>query len=220
MLIELRETLSAHANPAKAREMAAYLKDRFSCFGIMNEPRKALCKPFQEAMKQEPWPVFVALARECWAQPEREFHYFAMEMLLSAKRKWDAGAIDLFEWMIVHQSWWDSVDAIASNMVGPYFLKWPAEMQEKVNGWNATDNMWLVRTSIIFQLKHRDAADFELLKQMIAPHTGSSEFFIQKAIGWALRQYARTDAEAVIDYVASTPMANLSKREAMKHLGN
>ena len=106
---------------------------------------------------------------------------------------------------------------IASNLVGNLFQKYPHLIPAYVSKWEKSDNMWLVRTAIIFQLKYKNDTDFKLLKRVIERHLSSKEFFIQKAIGWALRQYAKFEPELVQEYVKRTDLKPLSRREALKH---
>lgn len=123
-----------------------------------------------------------------------------------------------FEWMIQQNSWWDSVDTIASRLAGEYFKKFPQQKEAIVLGWSNHENMWLNRTAILFQLSYKSETDEDLLFQVIKQHLHSGEFFIQKAIGWALRQYAYTQPESVKQFVAANELKPLSKREALKHL--
>ena len=125
--------------------------------------------------------------------------------------------IELFEELIVNKSWWDTVDYIASTLVGYYFEKWPKHKNKKAKQWARDKNLWLNRTAIIFQLKYKENTDLDLLFETILLHVHSKEFFLQKAIGWALRQYAYTDMLQVKKFVATQDLKPLSIREALKH---
>jgi 3-methyladenine DNA glycosylase AlkD len=155
---------------------------------------------------------------ECFNQSEREFQYFGIELCGKFKKKWTAETLFLFEKMSVTKSWWDSVDYIKSVCFKDYFLKFPDKRYEITQKWIDSENIWLQRLSIIFQLGYKDKTDVELLKRNILQLNGSDEFFVQKAIGWALRDYARTDAEFVKKIVSENELKPLSKREALKHL--
>ncbi|MEZ4888313.1 MAG: DNA alkylation repair protein [Chitinophagales bacterium] len=120
------------------------------------------------------------------------------------------------EFMIVHKSWWDSVDTTAK-WVGVFFKKYPTMTKPVTKRWITSDNMWLQRMAIIFQLAYKKDTDVDLLFEYVLRKSDSKEFFIQKAIGWALRQYAKTDANAVWRFVDVTDLAPLSRREALKH---
>jgi 3-methyladenine DNA glycosylase AlkD len=122
------------------------------------------------------------------------------------------------EYLIVTKSWWDTVDSIAGGPVGLHFKRYPEVLLTTLARWRQSENFWLRRTCILFQLDYKKETDFTLLCDIIRENLGSKEFFINKAIGWALRQYARVDAEAVRSFAESTPLHPLSRREAMKHL--
>jgi 3-methyladenine DNA glycosylase AlkD len=122
--------------------------------------------------------------------------------------------------MIVDKSWWDTVDLIASNLAGMWLLDRTAAQRKQIAlQWAKDKHLWLNRTAIIFQLKYKTQTDTTLMFRIMEMHAGSKEFFIQKAIGWALRQYARTDAATVRAFVQAVPLKPLSVREALKHIG-
>jgi len=114
--------------------------------------------------------------------------------------------------------WWDTIDFMAKNWIGEFVKLFPNEGMKRVVTWNESGNLWLIRTSILFQLGYKENVDVEVLNQMITPHVHHPDFFIRKAIGWALRQYAKYDAEWVKDYVQTNSLSPLSAKEAMKHI--
>ena len=122
----------------------------------------------------------------------------------------------LFEYMITTKSWWDTVDFIAYKICGAYFKKFPEDIPKYVDKWLDSGNMWLQRTAILFQLKYKEELDTEVLHYCISRLTGSKEFFINKAIGWILREYSRTNPVWVKNYVATHELAPLSAREAIR----
>jgi len=158
------------------------------------------------------------VSSQLFAMPEREFQYVAMEYVKQAKKSWDKRLPALFESWVGEDSWWDVVDFLAPQILGPYFLKYPEERDGWIQRWMDSGNFWLQRFCLVFSLGYKDKTDTVLLAKTIQALSGSKEFFIQKAIGWALRQYARTDPEWVMDFVANNALAPLSKREALKHL--
>lgn len=192
------------------------MKDHFPFFGIKSGRRNEVLREFISA---EGLPAnWQETALCCWKEDEREMHYLGMEVAWRSRRKMAEGDLKVIEYLITHKSWWDTVDFLASRLAGHYFHLFPAKMPATVKKWSASDNMWLIRTAILFQLNYKENTDFSLLKKLILDHNKSGEFFIRKAIGWALRQYARTDAKAVKEFVEKTEMSGLSKREAMKHI--
>ncbi|MCK5077528.1 MAG: DNA alkylation repair protein, partial [Calditrichia bacterium] len=118
------------------------------------------------------------------------------------------------------KSWWDTVDFIATNLVGPLFEKYSELIIPYTKKWMDSGNIWLQRTSILFQLKYKEKTDFKLIIGFIQQCSSSNEFFIQKAIGWILREYSKTDASTVIEFVKNNKLAPLSEREALKWLKN
>jgi 3-methyladenine DNA glycosylase AlkD len=120
------------------------------------------------------------------------------------------------EKLVTTKSWWDTVDFLASNAAGPWFRKFPEKKSEITSRWNASENFWLQRMSILFQLKYKAETDTKILRSYILPLMESKEFFIRKAIGWALREYAKTDPKFVSKLVKELPLSPLSKKEAMK----
>jgi 3-methyladenine DNA glycosylase AlkD len=127
--------------------------------------------------------------------------------------------IETIEYLITTKSWWDTVDSFAGGTVGVHFKRYPAVKKKRLPRWRKSKDIWLRRTAILFQLNYREETDFDLLCEIINENLGSKEFFINKAIGWALRQYARTNPKAVRKFVKETKeLSPLSRSEAMKHL--
>ena len=120
--------------------------------------------------------------------------------------------------MLITKSWWDTVDTISGGALGVHFKRFPEVREKYLAKWRASDNFWLRRAAILFQLNYKKETDFKLLTDIICENLGSKEFFINKAIGWSLRQYARIDPEGVKEFVNATSLHPLSRREAMKHL--
>ena len=152
----------------------------------------------------------------------REERYAAL-YLSGDKRARDfqtPGAVKMYEELIVTGAWWDYVDTVASNSLGPILRNYPAPMRRKMLAWSKCNDLWKRRSSILCQLGSKDQADLELLYTCIAPSMESREFFLQKAIGWALRQYARTDPGEIRRYIQlnQSRLSALSRREALKHL--
>ena len=149
--------------------------------------------------------------------PEREIQYFINELVIRMKRQLDPGNLRLAKWMVETKSWWDTVDSIATNIVGWIILNY-RDQQSLMDQWSRDDNMWVRRTAILHQLKFKDETDVDRLAHYCISNSGSKEFFIQKSIGWALREYSKTDSQFVYDFVSRNQLANLSKREALKWL--
>ena len=205
-----------HADPETAVPMARYLRDQFECLGIKTPQRSALVKQFLGEYGLPPVEELEDIMRQLWALPQREYQYTAIGLMDRMKRKMTPEHIPLLEYLIVTKSWWDTVDGLAANQVGGVLEHNPESREGTIGGWRYSDNFWLRRTTLLFQLRYKDKTDEALLFALINDNLGSKEFFINKAIGWALREYSKTNPQAVVDFVEKTPLVPLSEREALK----
>ncbi|OYY20847.1 MAG: hypothetical protein B7Y69_09415 [Sphingobacteriia bacterium 35-40-8] len=164
------------------------------------------------------WEDLELVMKELWALPKREFQYFAIDVLKKHKPLWTIHSIHLMEYCICEKSWWDSVDGIASDWLGGYFVQFPTLVPKVPTHWNSSSNIWLQRSSILFQKAYKANTQLALLSQYILHCKDSKEFFIRKAIGWALREYSKTNPVWVRQFVAENALSNLSTREALKVL--
>ena len=126
--------------------------------------------------------------------------------------------VQLIEYLIVHKSWWDTVDFVAPKLAGPLFIKAPVERKKTARKWVTSGNTWLVRSALLMQLKYKKETDFELMCSVIGECAVDNEFFVRKAIGWTLREYSKTNPKAVMGFVAKQEMSALSKKEALKRI--
>jgi len=206
-----------HHNLERSIPMAAYLKNHFELLGIKNPERKEIQKKVFAEQGIPAIDEIEIVVKELWDLPFREFHYLAMDLLDRYKNKVPETTIELYHYMIVNQSWWDSIDAIASKLVGALVKRYPELIDSHIDSWSLDENMWLQRTAILHQLKYKEQANTELLTKYIERSMGTNEFFLNKAIGWSLRQHSRVDPQWVINFVNEHPgLANLSKKEALR----
>ena len=216
----LKTLFEKNANPTQAAPMKKYMRDQFEYFGIKSPQFKIL---FKQHVADHGLPAVGELdeiIRDLWALPQREFQYAAIGLVGRLEKQLTAKSVKTLEYMLTHKSWWDTVDSIAGGTVGAYFKRFPDVRETYLAKWRASENFWLRRTTILFQLNYKKETDFDLLCEIIHENLGSNEFFINKAIGWSLRQYARIDPKAVKKFVNVTKELNpLSRREALKHLG-
>lgn len=217
-LLPLQEQFLAHADSANALAMSKYMKNKFIFFGIKSPLRKDLLKEFLKIYGLPPVADMPEIVRFLWQQPQREYQYLAIDLLEKYAKKQEKDWLLLFEELISTQSWWDTVDLLASHCVGDYFKKYPDQKLATIEKWLLSENMWLQRTCLLFQLNYKKQTDEQLLFDCILRVAESKEFFIQKAIGWALRQYARINPQAVLSFTESVQLKPLSLREALKHL--
>ncbi len=214
----LQQLFEQNADEAIAVGAKKYMRNRYEFYGIKSPLRKEIIRQFYKENGLPDYDKVEEIVKDCWQQPQCEFQYFAMEMLKKIAKKAGKERIELYEFTIVNKSWWDTVDFIAANLVGTHFKLFPEMTIPSASKWIDSDNMWLQRTAILFQLKYKKDTDTKLLTGFIDKMQGSKEFFINKAIGWALREYSKTNAEWVINFTENTQLANLSKREALKWL--
>lgn len=215
----LENAFQKNSRPENALAMAKYMRNLFFFFGIKTEDRRQIFKTIWKENQQEVSENPRAIALELFAKPQRELQYCAIEILIKElKRNYKKDDIQLIEKLITTNSWWDSVDTIAKNILGEYLLEYPLEIETVIERFSNSENMWLNRSAILFQLGYKQKTNFDLLKSECEKHKNSNEFFIQKAIGWALREYAKTNPEAVRNYVDNTNLKKLSQKEAKKHI--
>jgi 3-methyladenine DNA glycosylase AlkD len=208
---DLAAVYREHAAPGQAAAMRAYMRDQFEFFGIPSPARRALARPFLRAPGD---PLQTALA--CWDRPERELQYFGCDLLTRHASRLRPDALPILRTLVTTKPWWDTVDALAANVVGPVV----SGDQTPMDAWAADGDLWVVRTAILHQLRYRAATDAERLFAYCREHRHEQDFFIRKGIGWALREYAKTDPAAVRRFVAEHPeLSGLSKREALKNIG-
>lgn len=220
LLVTLDQEFSAIRDEAKADQMAAYMKNLFPFYGVQSRDRKNISNRLWSIHKSDILNNYEEILRALWASSNRESQYVAMDWLAKFERKLDFKDLPLIEDLVCWKSWWDTVDWLASHAVGIILGK-NADQQYAVTArYVDSNNMWLQRTALLFQLNYKEKTDSKLLFDLIDKNLGSSEFFINKAIGWALRQYSKTDKLKVAQYVAENKsrMANLSIREASKYL--
>ena len=214
----LKNLFEGNANPFQAAPMKKYMRDQFEYLGIKSPQFKVLLREHINENGLSPIEDMDEIARELWELPQREFQYAATSLMERLERRLPSKSIKTLEYMITHKSLWDTVDSV-SHIVGVLFKRFPDARKKYLPKWRASNNIWLRRTAILFQLDYKAETDFDLLCEIIRENLGSKEFFINKAIGWALRQYAYTDPKAVKKFVKATKDLNpLSRREAMKHL--
>ncbi len=218
-ILPLKTLFEKNADPVQAVAMKKYMRDQFEYLGIQTPKSKTLQKEFYSKQGLPEIADLDPILRDLWALPQREFQYVAVGLLGKFDRQIPAKFIKTIEYLIVTKSWWDTVDILAGAAVGIHFKRFPEVCGKYLAKWRASENFWLRRTTILFQLGYKQETDFELLCAIIRENLGSKEFFINKAIGWALRQYARIDPKAVKKFVNATKELNpLSRREALKHL--
>lgn len=199
--------------------MAAYMKHRFQFLGVTTPDRRAASKPFITAQMAASGDELIDVARSLWQQPEREFHYVATDLLSRWQRNLGAEHLIRVHQLITTNSWWDTVDALAAHVVGPLVQR-NLSLVADMDAWIEDPDIWVARSAILHQLTYRSATDAARLFEHCSRRAADTEFFIRKAIGWALRQYSYVDPEAVQDFVDANRqrLSGLTIREALKQI--
>lgn len=205
------------ADTNKKTQMEAYMKHHFPFFGVQKTERSKCSKPFIHYWKTQPLQDIYTIVETLWAYQERELHYTAIDLLWAVRKRWNIEDIEFFEQLIIQNVWWDSIDYWAGTILGHYFKMYPQQIAIYIPKWRNSSTIWLVRCTLLFQLKYKTNTNKTLLFEICYQHRHSNEFFIQKAIGWALRQYSYSNPTEVQQFIeATTDLTPLSKREGMK----
>lgn len=219
----VRAALREIANPDKAPPMAAYMKSEMPFHGAPKPAREKALKPVLAAIPLPDAPTFRRAVLSLWRDASfREERYAALTLSRDKRAKGyqDMDALPMYEEMITTGAWWDYVDELASHGLGAILAQHPREMKRAMLAWSRDPNLWKRRSSILCQLQFKGKTDLDLLYACIEPSVGSTEFFLRKAIGWALRQYAWTDPKEITRWVSQNEhrLSGLTKREALKNI--
>ncbi len=199
-----------------AAAMKKYMKNVSDFLGLKSENRKSLQREFFRQYGLPPTADIHKSICWFWSQPYREYQYCGMEMMGKPVLKLKPEDIVTIEYMIVNKSWWDTVDLVAASVAGRYFIACPEAIPVVTEAWIRSDNIWLKRSALLFQLKYKNKTDSSLLFDYIRREAGHKDFFIRKAIGWALREYSKTDPQSVKDFIENTELSPLSVKEGLK----
>lgn len=215
LLVQLFE---ASRNEDNATPMAKYMRDQFPFLGIKTPERKELLKQFFQESNILKSPFQAEFVLQLWELDEREYQYAALTYIEKMVKKLTKNDLSLMEQLILTKSWWDTVDVLAPKPVGTLAKQYPEIIREKLDVWAINENMWLRRSAILFQLKFKQNTNEDILYRYITQNATDKEFFIQKAIGWALREYSKTNPHSVRNFIEHQPLANLSIREGSKYI--
>lgn len=215
----IEASFNQRENPTKAVEMAAYLKNQFAFFGLQRDERWPHYRSAWSAHPIGNGEELDAVVRAAWSRPQREFHYFAIETVIKYKKHLQSDQLSLIHHCITHKSWWDTVDMFAGRISNYFFQTFPHLIPEGPDQWVDSNNIWLIRSAILNQLFFEmDNFDEQRLFRYIDQHKSSKEFFITKAIGWALRQYSKHRPDRVQWFLDHSDLQPLSRKEAAKRL--
>ncbi|WP_051254592.1 DNA alkylation repair protein [Halobacillus kuroshimensis] len=217
---EINAALAEHRDDQQRQPMETYMKNHFPFYGIKTPERKKILAPFVNDSKTFREKERFEVAFQLFQMPERECHYAALAVLEKGKKAVSPEAVEFYRELLLTKPWWDTVDMIASHLCGEYFKLYPQQLRPYTEQFRDSDFMWLRRAALLFQLKYKGETDQALLFETILCLKDEKEFFIEKAIGWALREYSKTDHDAVIDFLSTHECRPLSRREGLKWLKN
>src|SRR6056297_3568905 len=213
---QVKECYYKNGNSLKAIPMKHYMRDQFEYVGIQTPLRRKISKPFLKKDKLPPVSELGSIIRAFWMLEGREFQYFGQELAMKYPKELTKEFINTFEFMIETKSWWDTIDMIAKKLVGNYMSRFQKEQNGLLEKWLSSENIWLQRTCLLFQLGYKEKTDTECLFFVIERLKNIDEFFIQKAIGWALREYSKVNPDLVKEYINRTERSKLAFTEGMK----
>lgn len=215
-VVALRRSLEAAAVPQRAPEMSRYMKDRFVFLGVRSPQRRVAQREFVAGAAAAGTAESLRLAAALWEEPEREFQYVAVDLLRRVAKRLPATSLVEVRRLVATKSWWDTVDALAK-VLGCIVAEHP-EVADQLDDWVTNDDIWVARAAILHQLGWLDRARPDVVFRYCEARIDHTDFFIRKAIGWALRDLARTFPEQVWAWVDAHPgLSGLSRREATKH---
>jgi 3-methyladenine DNA glycosylase AlkD len=208
---------SSHSS-SDARDMKAYMKNKFEFYGIKKPLRAELQRKIYHEAGLPGKEVFREIVCLLWEDGHRESHYLAMDILFKNRKHFVEDDIYLIEELMRSNSWWDSIDFLSPHLAAAWFKLFPLKKEQTLLRWNSDSDFWLRRASLIAQLHCKKETDTDLLFRLIVPLAREKEFFIRKAIGWSLRELAKINPGAVIDFIGAHDISPLSRKEALKHI--
>ncbi len=213
-----RPYLEQHARPDLAPGMSAYMKNRFPFYGIQSVPRGMLFKRLQKDLGYPDFDLASKLIPALMAQPEREWHYLALDIAIKKKLYNHSNALQLFEDCVEQNTWWDTVDTMAVHCFGKHLLVFPEKIPDTIERYTCHENFWYQRLGLLYCLKYKEKTNWDLLQWSITALASSREFFVQKGMGWVLREKSKTNPGWVKHVLEVVPVSNLTRKEASKYL--
>ena len=216
-LLDLITDLEENRNELLAESMSKYMQDKFRFLGVRGTTRTEIYKKyFPDARKTKT--IDWDFVENCWNKEEREFQYVVVYYLKAMQKFLKREDISKLKYLIVTKSWWDTVDLLAK-VIGSLVIRIEGYDQIMLE-WSKDSNIWLKRVAILYQLSLKDKVDKQVLDRILENNLGDNEFFINKAVGWALRDYSKYNPEWVREFIKKNKdnMANLSIREASKYI--
>ncbi|MFE1073983.1 DNA alkylation repair protein [Streptomyces sp. NPDC058783] len=208
------------ADPERAAKLRSYMRDVAPFLGMTSSVRRSLSRTVLAGLPRPDEPDCAAVALRCWRLPEREYHYFAVDYLRRHVTHCSSGFLPVVRHLLTTVPWWDTVDLLAAHVVGGLVAA-DRDLTAVMDAWIGDEDLWLVRAALLHQLRYKERTDTDRLFGYCARQSGHGDFFVRKAVGWSLREYAKTDPDAARAFVAEyrTRLAPLSVREALRTVG-
>lgn len=218
----VQAALSDLADPSKAAEMQAYMKTEMPFYGVQKTQRAPILSELVRTYPPSDRDGYEGTVRALWELAHREEKYLALGVARHFRAFVVPDSLPLYRHLIVEGAWWDLVDEVATHLIGDLVIGYPDEIWPVVDTWIGSEDMWLRRSALICQVGAKERTDADRLFRFCSGRAFEKEFFIRKAIGWALRQHARIDPESVARFVTDhrAELSGLSYREATKHIGH
>jgi 3-methyladenine DNA glycosylase AlkD len=219
LINDLEEIFRQNGDIAESKSKSAYMRDQFPFFGIQTPVRRTLQKPLFKKHPIQDERHLKQILVDLWGREQREFQYAALDMASTFRKHASSQLLELYESMIRTKSWWDTVDELAVNLIGPLVTKHP-NLIGVMDSWVEDENLWIRRSALLFQLKWKKQTDTQRLFTYCSTLMHENDFFIRKAIGWALRQYSKTDPKAVKGFIHNnqSKLSPLSIKEGSKYV--
>ncbi|WP_312093543.1 DNA alkylation repair protein [Niallia sp.] len=215
---ELVKLYTQHMDRDYAEWSENYLRNQFDFSGIRTPIRRKLTKQFFREFGVPTKENLKDIIFILWERSEREYQKAALDILEKVKKELTPDDMPWLSTLLVNKSWWDTVDVLSPHIMGYLFTAYPKLISQYADQWILDENFWLQRSALLYQLYYKNRTDEKRLFQYIFTRADSEEFFVQKAIGWVLREYAKTNPLAVKDFVSFNNLKPLSRREALKNL--
>lgn len=212
-LNELIRLLEDHRNEENQVGMVKYMRNQFPYLGIKTPQRRELVKEYMKELKV----LSMEEVKTLYNKPEREFKYVAIGILTKFQKNLSVENFDEIKELSLIEPWWDTIDSIGPLIYGPMALR-DKEVKEKLRELINADSIWLRRISILFQLKYKEKMDEKFLTEAILANSDTREFFLNKAIGWILREYSKTNPRFVREFIGNHKLSALSVKEGSKYI--
>jgi len=214
----IKKRYAAAGNQETAIQQAKYMKDHYPFYGLKAPAWTSILKEVFKEHGLFEGELLFDFVRLCFDEECREMHYTGLQMLEKRVKKLEQEDIEFLEECALTNSWWDTVDWV-NKLVGIHFKRFPNLQRPTAETWIESDSIWLQRLATIHQLTFKENTDWQLMQEVIIRRIDSKEFFVQKAQGWALRQYSKFNPEVVIEFVEAHPeLSALAKREGSRYL--